>query len=214
VIPALLTAATAYGQSESPPPPPTAPAAEGADIVGTWHRAQSCDELVAAFEAAGLLDSHSQWALGNFFLSGEPADPDRLCFAAPGPLEHDHVFTADGAFGSHDEHGEVVDNGDYEVKGRVLVFPSHSDEFGYGADILVAYGVSGDVAAFRVLIPSVCEGACADAHAWALSAFASGPWERVWVHQSEPGRARGQDPRLSRTPTWHSAAVSYPAAMD
>jgi hypothetical protein len=38
--------------------------------------------------------------------------------------------------------------------------------------------VSGDVVTFEVALPEACVDACADAYAWALSAFASGPWER------------------------------------
>ena len=30
-------------------------------------------------------------------------------------LEHDHFFTTANAFGSHDENGEEVDGGDFEV---------------------------------------------------------------------------------------------------
>jgi hypothetical protein len=175
----MLTVSTTHGQSQIPPPSPSGAAIEGADIIGTWHRAQRCDELVAVFEAAGLLDTHLDWALGNFRPTSPDLAADALCAGARGPLEHDHFFTADGRFGSHDETGAQVDDGDYVVRDRVLLFPSHAEEFGYDDDILVAYGTSGDVAAFRVLLPPSCEGACADAYAWALSAFASGPWERA-----------------------------------
>ena len=63
-----------------------------------------------------------------------------------GPLEHDHFFTADGAFGSHDQNGEEVDGGDFElVDGDTVSFPSHAEEFGYDGDLVVDYTVSGDV---------------------------------------------------------------------
>jgi hypothetical protein len=38
--------------------------------------------------------------------------------------------------------------------------------------------INGDVATFDVDLPGSCADKCADAYAWALSAFASGPWER------------------------------------
>jgi hypothetical protein len=136
--------------------------------------------MLAAFERAGLAVSHRQWLQGNFY-GGEPGpetgDP---CADAEGPLEHSHFFTASGGFGSHDEHGEEVDGGDYEVvDADTLSFPSHASEFGYAGDVLVDYVVSdGDVVTFGVVLPEPCTGECAEAYAWALSAFASGPWER------------------------------------
>ena len=135
--------------------------------------------MLAAFQAAGLAESHTGWLQGNFF-GGEPGptagDP---CGGALGPLEHDHTFTEAGAFGSHDENGEEVDNGDFAVVDDDTVsFPSHATEFGYDGDLVVDYSVDGDVAAFDVVLPEPCVDECADAYAWALSAFVSGPWQR------------------------------------
>ncbi|HJU57337.1 MAG TPA: hypothetical protein VJ774_01210 [Actinomycetota bacterium] len=153
--------------------------AEGTELVGSWHRAQTCAEMLAAFDQAGLAKSHRDWLQGNFF-GGEPGparnDP---CSGAEGPLEHDHFFTAAGAFGSHDQNGEVVDGGDYEfVDDDTVSFPSHAAEFGYDGDVVVDYEVSGDEVTFDVALPEACVDTCEDAYAWALSAFASGPWER------------------------------------
>jgi hypothetical protein len=135
--------------------------------------------MLAAFEEAGLEDSHRGWLQGNFF-GGEPGpkqgDP---CAGAEGPLEHDHFFTDEGEFGSHDQNGEQVDDGDYEVIDQdTLGFPSHAAEFGYDSELVVDFKVSGDVVTFKVALPDPCIDSCADAYAWALSAFASGPWER------------------------------------
>jgi hypothetical protein len=94
-------------------------------------------------------------------------------------LEHSHFFTDDGSFGSHDEHGEQVDDGDYDVvDGDTVAFPSHASEFGYDGDLTADYEISGDVITFDVVLPEPCEDTCKDAYAWALSAFASGPWTR------------------------------------
>ena len=148
------------------------------ELIGSWHRAQTCAEMLDAFQQAGLDESHVGWLQGNFF-GGEPGptegDP---CEGALGPLEHDHFFTADGEFGSHDENGEEVDSGDFElVDDDTVSFPSHAAEFAYDGDLVVDYSVSGDVATFEVALPESCLDTCADAYAWALSAFASGPWE-------------------------------------
>jgi hypothetical protein len=63
------------------------------------------------------------------------------------------------------------------VDDDTVSFPSHASEFAYDGDLVVEYSVSGDVATFEVALPESCVDTCADAYAWALSAFASGPWE-------------------------------------
>jgi hypothetical protein len=63
-------------------------------------------------------------------------------------------------------------------------YPSHATEFGHHGDLVVDYSIDGDVVAFDVAVPAQCVGECADAYAWALSAFASGPWERGEVPKS------------------------------
>lgn len=164
-------------------PAESAKSAESAEsvqdgLVGEWHRAQSCQQVLAAFEAAGLAESQRGWLQGNFFGgSPGPADGDP-CAGADGPLEHDHYFTGDGRFGSHDENGEAVDDGDYrKVDADTVAFPSHAREFRYDGDILVDYAVDAGELTFDVNVPSPCDEACAQAYAWALSAFASGPWQ-------------------------------------
>ena len=65
--------------------------------------------MLAAFEAAGLAESHRDWLQGNFY-GGQPGPTGGdACADARGPLEHDHFFTDSGEFGSHDESGEEVE---------------------------------------------------------------------------------------------------------
>jgi len=167
--------------------PTTSASTEGptTELIGSWHRGQTCAEMLAAFQEAGLAESHVGWLQGNFF-GGEPgpASGDPCAGAAEGALEHDHFFTDAGGFGSHDENGEEVDHGDFEaVNSGTVSFPSHATEFGYDGDLTVAYSVDGDVVTFDVALPDPCIDQCADAYAWALSAFASGPWYRGEVPQ-------------------------------
>jgi hypothetical protein len=149
------------------------------ELTGSWHRAQVCAEMLAAFDDAGLAESHRGWLQGNFYGGEQGPTKGDPCAGADGPLEHDHFFTAAGRFGSHDENGDEVDHGDYEVVDDDTVsFPSHATEFGYDGYLVVGYAVSGDVVTFNVALPEPCTDSCADAYAWALSAFASGPWDR------------------------------------
>jgi hypothetical protein len=188
----LASCAGATGSSALPAAsttaaPPSAPAsAEGSvtavSLVGTWTRTQDCATMLAAFEAAGLAESHAEWIVGNWV--GDPAEvdwnPEDICAAARGAEAHSHFFTADGEFGSLDAQGDVVDGGDYAVVDQdTLSFPSHSTEFGYEGQILVDYVVTDDTAEFEVLMQTECDASCLQAHAWALSAFyAADPWTR------------------------------------
>ena len=161
----------------------TEPATRAPELVGTWTRTQDCETMLTAFEEAGLSESHAEWIIGNWV--GDPADveadPDSVCADARPAEEHSHFFTEDGQFGSLDAEGNQVDSGDYAViETGTLAFPSHSTEFGYDGDILVAYAVNGGSAEFEVQLPSDCDDACLEAHAWALSAFfGSEPWTRT-----------------------------------
>jgi hypothetical protein len=164
-------------------PAASEPAATGTladQIEGDWHRAQTCEEMLAAFEAAGLAETHRMWLQGNFFDEGTAPTTGDPCAGATGPLEHAHFFNPDGAFGSYDQEGNQVDDGDWLLDGTKLAFPSHSEEFGYDQPVEVGFTINeaGDVVTFDVTLPDGCTGACADAYAWALSAFASGPWSR------------------------------------
>jgi hypothetical protein len=162
----------------SPAATPSAPAEANA-IVGSWHRPQTCQEMLAAFERARLAESNREFLQGNFFGGAAGPTTGDPCAGAAGPFEHSHFFTASGGFGSHDEKNAQVDDGDYVVVDPdTLSFPSHAREFGYAGHVLVDYTISGDAVTFDVVLPDPCGDQCVKAHAWALSAFASGPWVR------------------------------------
>jgi len=127
------------------------------------------------FDAAGLADSHVHWIIENW--GSQPEATGDPCEGARSPTEHSHFFTESGQFGSRDEHGQQVDDGTYEaVDADTLAFPGAG--FGYDRDIIVDYEITGDVVTFDVVLPEQCEDTCKEAYAWALSAFASGPWNR------------------------------------
>jgi hypothetical protein len=169
-------------------------AAQAADpIVGTWYRAQTCEEMVAAFDAEGLLETHLAWAQADFWRDGGAPGLEDPCAGAPGPVGHYHAFSAEGRFESTGEFGAVLDGGDYVVLSEgVLDFPSHASEFGYAGEVAVAYAIDdAGVATFDVLVPEGCVDACADAHAWAISAFGSGPWQQPAEAKASPAPSDG-----------------------
>jgi hypothetical protein len=147
-------------------------------LIGTWRRVNSCESFVRAFRRAGLQKLAPEWlAGGGYFQSAAEVDEEKPCRGAT-EVEHSHFFTDDGRFGSEDENGEQVDDGDYKVVGdTTLAFPSHEKEF--GGDITVRYRVEQDELNFSVVVPERCTGSCRMANAWALSAFYPGAFTRV-----------------------------------
>jgi hypothetical protein len=147
-------------------------------LVGTWQRVNSCESFVRAFRQAGLQKLAPEWlAGGGYFKRAAEIDEQNPCRGAT-EVEHSHFFTKDGRFGSNDQNGEQVDDGDYNaVNDTTLAFPSHEKEF--GREITVRYRIEGDTLNFAVVVPDPCTRSCRIATAWAISAFYPGPFTRV-----------------------------------
>ena len=124
-----------------------------------------------------MLDKAQEWVTANWVGEDATASDGRFCEGAAAPREHSHVFTANGSFGSWDEHGTQVDDGRYVLSGPdTIQFPDGEVD---SDDPVVGYSVNGDAATFTVTLPDPCTDACRDAYAWALSAFfGSDPWVR------------------------------------
>jgi hypothetical protein len=152
----------------------TTSAAAPGSLVGTWTRVNSCAALVRSLESAGLHDHLVDTLVGGgYFSSASQVRAAAPCTGARGN-KHSHFFTAGHAFGSRDERGKQVDDGDYNViAANTLSFPSHAKEFGY--KVTVHYSIAGGKLSFRVVVPKPCRGKCRDATAWAISAFYAGP---------------------------------------
>ena len=158
-------------------------ASDAADLVGEWGRETRCEEIIAALRFRGMNDWVLDVAAG--FVPGatggeDLADPNEPCAGAV-PLRHSHFFTADGLFGSRDEHGQQVDDGTYRiVDQRTFVV---SKEF---PDVTFHYAVDGDTITFDPVIPD-CAPACFEA-TWSVTvAYPGLPWTRVGA--TGPSRA-------------------------
>jgi hypothetical protein len=177
LVPSSQTPTTLIPSTRSPSGSPLGVAT----IVGSWHRAEACEEMKAAFERLGLAETHREWLAGNFFIGRPIPSSGDVCAGAISPVEHQHDFSASGAFSSRDDHGKQVDDGEVRIEATSLSFPSHATEFGYAGDLRVSYAIADNVATFGVSLPAACDGPCRDAYAWAASAFVSGPWQRGTV---------------------------------
>jgi hypothetical protein len=165
----LLAAIATAGVVAATMPAPS-PARPQDPLVGSWVRTNSCKAFVRDMRSAGLPESIlREWLVGP----DAPFDPSAPCTGVP-ETKHSHFFTASGQFGSRDEDGNQVDDGDYRIIGRhTLTFPSHEQEFGYR--IKVRYRINGGKLRFKVIVPHPCTGNCEEATAWAISAFYRGP---------------------------------------
>jgi hypothetical protein len=146
----------------------------GTTLVGTWTRKNSCSAFVKALTRAGLRASMKEWLVGaGFFKSPGQISTATPCRGATN-VKHSHFFTRPGGFGSYDETGQQVDDGDYKIVApNILAFPSHAQEFGH--KVKVRYKFIGNKLTFSVIVPNPCTGKCRDANGWALSAFYPGP---------------------------------------
>ena len=135
----------------------------------------TCAELVQALRDAGMEEFVREFVAGNGFVPGvrsadQLADAEDPCDGAV-PRMHSHFFTEDGAFGSRDWNGEVVDDGRYRVEGNKLVI---SKEF---PDVTFRYRIDGDTVSFDPEIPDSC---ATFRCAWSVSmAYPGKPWERM-----------------------------------
>ena len=169
---AALAAAGAVAAGMAPSPGPAMGPAN--PLIGNWQRTNSCTAFVKAMRRAGLGRGLSEWLVGaGYFRSASQIDPAAPCKHARN-LKHSHFFTAAGKFGSRDEKGNQVDDGDYEIVApHMLAFPSHAREFGHG--VKVRYRIPAGKLRFDVVVPHPCTGKCRDVTGWALSAFYAGP---------------------------------------
>jgi hypothetical protein len=104
--------------------------AKSSPIVGRWQMVRTCQNVVGALQAAGLRPLGAG-VVGDYFPNQTPqqlARKGNLCKGAK-PQIHSHFFTAAGKFGSLDQNGEQVDDGNYETNGSTLKI-SNSDVSG------------------------------------------------------------------------------------
>jgi len=163
------TASTSNAKETSSPTP---------QLVGTWERRTRCEEIVKAFEQAGLDKWIPEFVAGNNFVPGvtdvsELKDPSDPCQGSV-PRMHSHFFTDDGSFGSLDFDGEQVDDGVYEVTGP--------DTFAVSKElpepVTFHYEIVGDGITFDPVVPD-CTPKCFEA-AWSVSVANPGKkWHRA-----------------------------------
>ena len=156
-------------------------AAKSSPIVGRWQQIRTCQDMVGALQAAGLRPL-APGVFGEYFPNQTPqqlAAKKNLCKGAK-PQVHSHFFTAGGMFGSVDQHGEQVDDGNYRVTGSTLKI-GNSDTGGS-----FRFRIQGKTLMLRPLLtPALKQAALANPlnfseAGWMVSVAVNGkPWIRV-----------------------------------
>lgn len=105
---ALMTLAAALAASSGE--------AAASPLVGRWQTERTCHGLLVALQKYGLARLAPS-VVGDYFPDKTPAQlmkKKNLCSGAQ-PQPHSHFFTADGKFGSLDQHSQQVDDGTYRL---------------------------------------------------------------------------------------------------
>lgn len=143
-------------------------------LVGEWQRLQSCSELEGPMNQAGLHDALLQTVADDRWIPGVTSveqikDPAHPCMGAV-PRMHSHFFTADGEFGSRDEYGRQVDEGNYVLEG--------DDTVRIGGVTFHYKITNNDTLELTPVIPD-CAPTCFEA-GWSVAVANPGhPWMRV-----------------------------------
>ena len=162
------------GQKDAPPlSDPTRQA-----ILGSWQSEYVCQELVQAYDHAGV-GRFAPRALGELhMLKGTTArlagDPN-LCNGAR-RVQRTHVFEPNGNVLNYQGSTVVDECTCFTLVGdHTLV--NHADP-GY-PDISLHYEIVGDTLTFDVLVPDPCGARCKDQVQTMVGQYALGPWHRV-----------------------------------
>ena len=110
---------TSTPSARSNSPPSTAASADAPSIVGEWVGVHDCGRIVTLLHDAGLDEFIAEQAFELVPGLNSPEDLEGRADPCEGAeqREHSHFFTADGSFGSRDDHGQQVDDGTYELVG-------------------------------------------------------------------------------------------------
>lgn len=159
--------------------------AASSPIVGRWQTIRTCQDVVGALQAAGLRPL-APGVMGEYFPNQTPqqlAAKKNLCKGAK-PQIHSHFFTAAGMFGSVDQHGEQVDDGNYQVTGSIVKI-GNSDTGGS-----FRFRIQGKTLMLRPLLtPALKQAALANPldfseAGWMVAVALNGkPWNRVACKQ-------------------------------
>jgi hypothetical protein len=105
--------------SALPDTPSPSPSVAVSPLVGEWVGIHNCKAIVHTLRSAGFEGVVLDIVIDNGLVPGagskdDLADQSMPCEDAV-PREHEHIFTADGQFGSRDWNGNPVDDGTYEI---------------------------------------------------------------------------------------------------
>jgi hypothetical protein len=147
-------------------------------ILGSWQSEYVCQDLVQAYEHAGV-GRFAPRALGELHMLKGVADrlagDPNLCDGAR-RIQRTHVFEPNGNVLNYQGSTVVDECTCFTLVGdHTLV--NHADP-GY-PDISLHYEIVGDTLTFDVLVPHPCAARCKDQVQTMVGQYGVGPWHRV-----------------------------------
>jgi hypothetical protein len=146
-------------------------------ILGSWQSQYVCQDLVQAYERAGV----GRFAPGALvelrMVNGGPDHlaSGHLCDGAV-KIQRTHVFEPDGNVLNYQGSTVVDECRCYTLVGDDTLV-NHADP-GY-PDISLHYEIDGDTLTFDVVVPDQCAARCVDQVQYLVGQYALGPWHRV-----------------------------------
>jgi hypothetical protein len=147
-------------------------------ILGSWQSEYVCEDLVQAYEHAGVGGFAPGALVGYHMLKGPPdrlVEGPNLCDGAVTVLRT-HVFEPNGVVLDY-QGSKVVDECDCYVLVGDHILRNRADP-GY-PDISLRYVIEGDTLRFDVVVPDPCPARCKDQVQTMVGRYAIGPWHRV-----------------------------------
>jgi hypothetical protein len=147
-------------------------------ILGSWQSEYVCQDLVQAYEHAGV-GRFAPGALGELHMldgaAGRLAGDPHLCDGAR-RIQRTHVFKPRGNVLNYQGSTVVDECTCFTLVGDHTLI-NHADP-GY-PDISLHYEIVGDTLTFDVLVPDQCPARCIDQVQYLVGQYALGPWHRV-----------------------------------
>jgi hypothetical protein len=147
-------------------------------ILGSWQSEYVCEDLVQAYERAGVGRFAPGALVALHMLKGVPGrliNGPNLCDGAV-RVRRTHVFEPNGVVLNY-QGSKVVDECDCYVLVGDHTLRNQADP-GY-PDISLRYVIEGDTLTFDVVVPDPCPARCRDQVQTMVGQYAIGPWHRV-----------------------------------
>jgi len=145
-------------------------------IMGTWRMEYTCENIVQAFEHAGIGELAPQGLVDMGVQQDQLASSSDPCNGAK-KVERTVIFRPNGYLLRYQGEKLVDDCRCYQlIAGHTFVVPGEGSD----PDITLQYRIDGDALTFHAVMPDQCSSTrCHNQFAFAVAQYAVGTWQRV-----------------------------------